>query len=76
DDVQTILHHQLLRQQQEEQAQKKSRGFGVLRRSNKPLPPKPDYSTLTVPIPQTPSPTGTQKWKDKFKRGKISTQGP
>ncbi|XP_051734315.1 bicaudal-D-related protein 2-like [Ctenopharyngodon idella] len=84
DDVQTILHHQLLKQQQEEQAQKKPKGFSVLRRSNKPLPPKPDYSTLThVPVltPQTPastpqSPAGTQRWKDKFRRGKISTQGP
>ncbi|KAK2872755.1 hypothetical protein QQF64_017606 [Cirrhinus molitorella] len=84
DDVQTILHHQLLRQQQEEQAQKKSRGFGVLRRSNKPLPPRPDYSSLThapvpvpVPVPQTSSPTGTQRWKDKmFRRGRMSTQGP
>ncbi|XP_073680992.1 bicaudal-D-related protein 2-like [Garra rufa] len=83
DDVQTILHHQLLRQQQEEQAQKKSRGFGVLRRSNKPLPPKPDYSSMThvpvpvpVPIPQTSSSTGTQRWTDKFRRGRISTQGP
>ncbi|XP_048022037.1 bicaudal-D-related protein 2-like [Megalobrama amblycephala] len=84
DDVQTILHHQLLKQQQEEQAQKKPRGFNVLRRSNKPLPAKPDFSTLThVPVltPQTPastpqSPAGTQRWKDKFKRGKISTQGP
>ncbi|KAF4098515.1 bicaudal-D-related protein 2-like [Onychostoma macrolepis] len=79
DDVQTILHHQLLRQQQEEQAQKKSRGFNVLRRSNKPLLPKPDYSSMihaSVPIPQSPSPAGTQKWKDKFRRGKIGTQGP
>ncbi|KAK9955481.1 hypothetical protein ABG768_015353 [Culter alburnus] len=84
DDVQTILHHQLLKQQQEEQAQKKPRGFNVLRRSNKPLPQKPDFSTLThVPVltPQTPastpqSPAGTQRWKDKFKRGKISTQAP
>lgn len=84
DDIQTILHHQLLKQQQEEQAQKKPRGFNVLRRSNKPLPPKPDFSTMThVPVltPQTPasipqSPAGTQRWKDKFRRGKISTQGP
>ncbi|XP_052444451.1 BICD family-like cargo adapter 2 [Carassius gibelio] len=79
DDVQTILHHQLLKQQQEEQAQKKSRGFGVLRRSNKPLPPKPDYSTTmltSVPTPQSPSPAGTQKWKDKFRRGRTGTQGP
>ncbi|RXN27070.1 bicaudal D-related 1-like protein [Labeo rohita] len=78
DDVQTILHHQLLRQQQEE-TQKKSRGFGVLRRSNKPLPPKPEFSTLThatVPIPQTQSHTGTQRWKDKFRRGRMGTQGP
>ncbi|XP_051537680.1 bicaudal-D-related protein 2-like [Myxocyprinus asiaticus] len=90
DDVQTILHHQLLKQQQEEQAQK-SRGFGVLRRSNKPLPPKPDYSTLThVPVSishcpspytlgtQSPSPStpGTQRWKDKFRRGRTGTQGP
>ncbi|XP_016317084.1 bicaudal D-related protein 1-like [Sinocyclocheilus anshuiensis] len=79
DDVQTILHHQLLRQQQEEQAQKKSRGFGVLRRSNKPLPPKPDCSSLmhaSVPIPQSPSPAGTQRWKDKFRLGRVSTQEP
>ncbi|TRY87381.1 hypothetical protein DNTS_013871 [Danionella cerebrum] len=79
DDVQTILHHQVLRQQQEEQAQKKSRGFGVLRRTNKPLPPKPDYSSLkqaTVPIVECPSPTGTQRWKEKFRRGRISTQAP
>ncbi|XP_051956368.1 uncharacterized protein LOC127625246 [Xyrauchen texanus] len=90
DDVQTILHHQLLKQQQEEQAQK-SRGFGVLRRSNKPLPPKPDYSTLTnvpvsishcpppnTPRSQSPSPStpGTQRWKDKFRRGRSGTQGP
>ncbi|XP_056302789.1 bicaudal-D-related protein 2-like [Danio aesculapii] len=80
DDVQTILHHQLLRQQQEEQAQKKSRGFGVLRRSNKPLPPKPDYmptlKQATVPIPESPSPAGTQRWKDKFRRGRVTTQEP
>ncbi|XP_067279696.1 bicaudal-D-related protein 2-like [Pseudorasbora parva] len=77
DDVQTILHHQLLRQQQEEQAQKKSRGFGVLRRSNKPLPPKPDFSTLMPMAVSTPqSPSATQRWTDKFRRGKTSTQGP
>lgn len=79
DDVQTILHHQLLKQQQEEQAQKKSRGFGVLRRSNKPLPPKPDSSSMMhvpVPTPQSPSPAGTQRWKDKFRRGRTGTQGP
>ncbi|XP_043076965.1 bicaudal-D-related protein 2-like [Puntigrus tetrazona] len=79
DDVQTILHHQLLRQQQEEQAQKKSRGFGVLRRSNKPLPPKPDFSSMMpapVPAPQSPSPAGTQRWKDKFRLGRVGTQGP
>ncbi|XP_016357027.1 bicaudal D-related protein 2-like [Sinocyclocheilus anshuiensis] len=79
DDIQTILHHQLLRQQQEEQAQKKSRGFGVLWRSNKPLSPKPDYSSMmhtSVPTPQSLSPAGTQRWKDKFRRGRIGTQGP
>uniref|UniRef100_A0A8C1VJ84 Bicaudal-D-related protein 2-like n=1 Tax=Cyprinus carpio TaxID=7962 RepID=A0A8C1VJ84_CYPCA len=79
DDVQTILHHQLLRQQQEEQAQKKSRGFGVLRRSNKPIPPNSDCSSqiqASVPIPQSPSPAGTQRWKDKFRRGRVTTQGP
>ncbi|KAG1940621.1 bicaudal-D-related protein 2-like [Pimephales promelas] len=77
DDVQTILHHQLLKQQQEEQAQKKSKGFGVLRRSNKPLPQKPDYSTLAqTPVSTPQSPATTQRWKDKFRRGKITTQGP
>jgi len=77
DDVQTILHHQLLKQQQEEQAQKKSKGFGVLRRSNKPLPQKPDYSTLAhTPVSTPQSPATTQRWKDKFRRGKITAQGP
>ncbi|XP_077089346.1 bicaudal-D-related protein 2-like [Siphateles boraxobius] len=77
DDVQTILHHQLLKQQQEEQAQKKPKGFAVLRRSNKPLPQKPDYSTLPRTHVSTPqSPAATQRWKDKFRRGKIATQGP
>lgn len=80
DDVQTILHHQLLKQQQEEQAQKKSRGFGVLRRSNKPLPPKPNYPTVSTPVssPRSSSPntSGTQRWTDKFKRGKTSMQEP
>ncbi|KAK7131053.1 hypothetical protein R3I94_016254 [Phoxinus phoxinus] len=77
DDVQTILHHQLLKQQQEEQAQKKPKGFAVLRRSNKPLPQKPDYSTLAhAPVLAPQSPATTQRWKDKFRRGKIATQGP
>ncbi|XP_056093085.1 bicaudal-D-related protein 2-like [Rhinichthys klamathensis goyatoka] len=77
DDVQTILHHQLLKQQQEEQAQKKPKGFSVLRRSNKPLPQKPDYSTLAhTPVSTPQSPAATQRWKDKFRRGKIATQGP
>lgn len=76
DDVQTILHHQLLKQQQEE-AQKKPKGFAVLRRSNKPLPQKPDYSTLAhTPVLTPQSPAATQRWKDKFRRGKIATQGP
>lgn len=79
DDVQTIIHHQLLRQQQEEQAQKKSKGFSVLRRSNKPLPSKPDYSSMihtSVPTPQPSSPATTQRWKDKFRRGRTGTQAP
>lgn len=76
DDVQTILHHQLLKQQQEE-AQKKPKGFAVLWRSNKPLPQKPDYSTLAhTPVLTPQSPAATQRWKDKFRRGKIATQGP
>ncbi|XP_065143074.1 bicaudal-D-related protein 2-like [Paramisgurnus dabryanus] len=89
DDVQTILHHQLVKQQQEEQA-KKSRGFGVLRRSNKPLPPKPSISTVThdpVSTSRSSSPitlssitsspnTGTPRWREKFKRGKTSMQEP
>lgn len=79
DDVQTILHHQLLKQQRDEQAQKKSR-FGVLRRSNKPLPPKPNVPTVPTPesSPRSSSPntSGTQRWTDKFKRGKISMQDP
>ncbi|XP_056587880.1 bicaudal-D-related protein 2-like [Triplophysa dalaica] len=79
DDVQTILHHQLLKQQRDEQAQKKSR-FGVLRRSNKPLPPKPNVPTVPTPesSPRSSSPntSGTQRWTDKFKRGKISLQDP
>ncbi|XP_051960966.1 bicaudal-D-related protein 2-like [Xyrauchen texanus] len=79
DDVQTILHHQLMKQQ-EEQARKKSKGFGVLRRSNKPLPPNPDFPTLThvpVSLSQSPSPNtpGTQRWKDKFRRGRTGTHG-
>lgn len=77
DDVQTILHHQLLKQQQEEQAQKKPKGFAVLRRSNKPLPQKPDYATLAhTPVSTPRSPAATQRWKDKFRRGKITTQEP
>ncbi|CAM4668820.1 unnamed protein product [Leuciscus chuanchicus] len=77
DDVQTILHHQLLKQQQEEQAQKKPKGFSVLRRSNKPLPQKPEYATLAqTPVSTPRSPPATQRWKDRFRRGKIATQGP
>ncbi|KAI7796459.1 bicaudal-D-related protein 2-like [Triplophysa rosa] len=80
DDVQTILHHQLLKQQQEEQAQKKSSRFSVLRRSNKPLPPKPNYPTMSSPVssPRSSSPntSGTPRWTDKFKRGKTSMQDP
>ncbi|KAA0720132.1 BICD family-like cargo adapter 1 [Triplophysa tibetana] len=79
DDVQTILHHQLLKQQRDEQAQKKSR-FGVLRRSNKPLPPKPNVPTVPTPesSPRSSSPntSGTQRWTDKFKRGKTNMQDP
>ncbi|XP_026108028.1 BICD family-like cargo adapter 1 [Carassius auratus] len=79
DDVQFILHHQILRQQQEEQAQKKSRGFSSLWRSNKPLPPKPDVSSqmnASGPIPRSLSPAGTQRWKEKLRRGRVTTQGP
>ncbi|KAF7697132.1 bicaudal-D-related protein 2-like [Silurus meridionalis] len=73
DDVQTIIHHQLLSQQQAEQAQKKSRGFGVLRRSKQPSPAQsPVMSRASSPASQSPNTPVAQRWKDRLRRGRPS----
>ncbi|KAB5548872.1 hypothetical protein PHYPO_G00060690 [Pangasianodon hypophthalmus] len=73
DDVQTIIHHQLLSQQQAEQAQKKSRGFGVLRRSKQPSPVQsPVVSQASSPASTSPSTPVAQRWKDRLRRGRSS----
>ncbi|KAG7321457.1 hypothetical protein KOW79_015872 [Hemibagrus wyckioides] len=79
DDVQTIIHHQLLSQQQAEQAQKKSRGFGVLRRSKQPSPIQPSPIQSPV-VSRASSPSSSvspntpvaQRWKDRLRRGRAS----
>ncbi|MCJ8740784.1 hypothetical protein PDJAM_G00062900 [Pangasius djambal] len=73
DDVQTIIHHQLLSQQQAEQAQKKSRGFGVLRRSKQPSPVQsPVLSQASSPASMSPNTPVAQRWKDRLRRGRSS----
>ncbi|XP_062868226.1 bicaudal-D-related protein 2-like [Trichomycterus rosablanca] len=76
DDVQTILNHQLLSQQQAEQAQKKPRGFGALRRNKQPSPtPSPSISRSSSPASQAPNTPVAQRWKEKLRRGRVSRLG-
>ncbi|XP_017348251.1 bicaudal-D-related protein 2-like [Ictalurus punctatus] len=73
DDVQTIIHHQLLSQQQAEQAQKKPRGFNVLRRSKQSSPAQsPVLSRAFSPASPSPNTPVAQRWKDKLRRGRAS----
>ncbi|XP_053504719.1 bicaudal-D-related protein 2-like [Ictalurus furcatus] len=73
DDVQTIIHHQLLSQQQAEQAQKKPRGFNVLRRSKQSSPAQsPVLSRAFSPGSPSPNTPVAQRWKDKLRRGRAS----
>ncbi|XP_041864009.1 bicaudal-D-related protein 2-like [Melanotaenia boesemani] len=53
EDFQQILQQQLLSQQQAEQAQRKSSGFGLLRRNNKPPIQRPANFPLPAPTPPT-----------------------
>ncbi|XP_027013356.2 bicaudal-D-related protein 2-like isoform X1 [Tachysurus fulvidraco] len=77
DDVQTIIHHQLLSQQQAEQAQKKPRGFGVLRRSKQPSPiQSPIVSRASSPSSMSPNTPVAQRWKDRLRRGRASQLAP
>ncbi|XP_029304316.1 bicaudal-D-related protein 2-like [Cottoperca gobio] len=52
EDVQLMLHQQLLSQQQAE-AQKKPSGLGLLRRNNKPPIQRPTNFPLSTPVPPT-----------------------
>ncbi|KAK3524359.1 hypothetical protein QTP70_028026 [Hemibagrus guttatus] len=73
DDVQTIIHHQLLSQQQAEQAQKKSRGFGMLRRSKQASPiQSPVVSRASSPSSLSPNTPVSQRWRDRLRRGRAS----
>uniref|UniRef100_UPI003AB03C44 bicaudal-D-related protein 2-like n=1 Tax=Centroberyx gerrardi TaxID=166262 RepID=UPI003AB03C44 len=53
EDVQLILHQQLLSQQQAEQAQRKPSRLGLLRRNKQPLSQRP--TSFPLPAPATPS---------------------
>lgn len=69
--MQTIIHHQLLSQQQADQAQKKPRSFGVLRRAKQPSPVQsPVLSRASSPAPRSPSTPVAQRWKDRLRRGR------
>ncbi|XP_036444814.1 bicaudal-D-related protein 2-like [Colossoma macropomum] len=75
DDVQAILHHQLQNQQQAEQAQKKAKGFSVLRRSKQASPAQPPApSRAPTSISQSPNTPVAQRWKERLRRGRISQQ--
>ncbi|XP_072518636.1 bicaudal-D-related protein 2-like [Salminus brasiliensis] len=75
DDMQAIIQHQLQNQQLAEQAQKKSKGFSVLRRSKQPSPaqsPAPSQAA-TSQLPNTPV---AQRWKERLRRGRTNQQTP
>ncbi|TSL04266.1 Sulfatase-modifying factor 2 [Bagarius yarrelli] len=73
DDVQTIIHHQLLSQQQAEQAQKKPRVFGVLRRSKQPSPiQSPVVNRPSSPSLMSPNTPVSLRWKERLRRGRIN----
>ncbi|KAL7853939.1 hypothetical protein AOLI_G00207830 [Acnodon oligacanthus] len=77
DDVQAILHHQLQNQQQAEQAQKKPKGFNILRRSKQASPvqpPAPCQVPTSTSISQSPNTPVAQRWKERLRRGRISQQ--
>ncbi|KAI4814212.1 hypothetical protein KUCAC02_003415 [Chaenocephalus aceratus] len=92
EDVQQMLHQQLLAQQQAE-AQKKPSRLGILRRSNKPPIQRPNNFPMSTPVPPTtnskqifvprsavstaPStPPPQRHWMDKLRRPKSSRHEP
>ncbi|KAL6470061.1 hypothetical protein MHYP_G00211800 [Metynnis hypsauchen] len=79
DDVQVILHHQLQNQQQAEQAQKKPKGFNMLRRSKQASPAQPPApsqapTSTSISISQSPNTPVAQRWKERLRRGRVSQQ--
>ncbi|XP_076836472.1 bicaudal-D-related protein 2-like [Brachyhypopomus gauderio] len=73
DDVQTIIHHHVMSQQQAEQTQKKPKGFGVLRRSKQPSPVQsPSPSRASTSGSQSPNTPVAQRWKERLRRGRTS----
>ncbi|XP_026859880.2 bicaudal-D-related protein 2-like [Electrophorus electricus] len=72
DDVQTILHHHVLSQQQAEQAQKKPKGFSALRRSKQYSPVQsPSPSRASTTAFQSPNTPVVQRWKERLRRGRT-----
>lgn len=72
DDVQTIIHHQLLSQQQAEKTQKKSRGFGVLRRYRQPSPLQSPVQSQASSPASSPNTPVAQHWKDRLRQARSS----
>ncbi|KAK5887673.1 hypothetical protein CesoFtcFv8_016261 [Champsocephalus esox] len=92
EDVQQMLHQQLLAQQQAE-AQKKPSRLGILRRSNKPPIQRPNNFPMSTPVPPTTNskqifvprsavstapctPPPQRHWMDKLRRPKSSRPEP
>ncbi|XP_060911328.1 bicaudal-D-related protein 2-like [Labrus mixtus] len=91
EDVQQMIHQQLLIQQQAEQNQKKPSRLGILRRNNKAPMQRPSTFLAVTPVPpttnvnqifvsksaaSTPNTSPTQRnWRDRLRRGKNGRQG-